>query len=262
VVTETRERRVAYGRELEQHAGLRLPATGVFGDGPYAVEVLIHGGCWSADFDRGHVEPLARGLAEAGFAVWTLEYRRLGQPGGGWPGTFADVGDGIEALRGVAGVSALDLNRVVLAGHSAGGQLALWYAAAPRRSLDGPLRRAEPLAVRGVVALAPVTDLRDGNTACGGAGLDLLGGLVAAAGREAQASPLLLPPLGIPQRLIHGVEDRHVPLSHSRRYLEAARAAGDAVELEEIPGANHFDVITPGSLAWPAVLKAVKELAE
>lgn len=249
--------RVNYGPDAAQVAELRLPST----PGSYPVAVVIHGGCWQAEFDRTHAGRMSVALAQAGFAVWTIEYRKLGEPGGGWPGTLQDVGEAIEALRGEAGKYPLDLTRVVLVGHSAGGQLALWYAASGRLPAASPLHRRSPLAVRGVVALAALTDLAATDTACGDAGLELIGGADRLAERAGQASPIALLPIGVRQRLIHGRDDSVVPVAHGRAYVRAARAAGDDVTWIEIPGAGHFDLINPQAAAWPIVLEAVRELA-
>jgi acetyl esterase/lipase len=201
--------------------------------------VLLHGGFWRAGYDRRHLAPLAEAFAAAGFRVATPEYRRTGA-GGGWPETFDDVRAAVSSLVGV--------ERTILGGHSAGGHLALWAAQPP---------------VAGVVALAPVADLR------GAYQLDLDGGAVAALlgggpdevpQRYAAADPMARLPLGVPVRLVHGGRDRHVPVSFSQRYAEAARAAGGAVELDLLPEAEHFAVIDPQSMAWPSVLSAVKVL--
>lgn len=146
---------IAYGPEPQQRAELRVPK----GAGPHPVVVLVHGGCWEAPWGFDHVRSLAAALTREGHATWSLEYRRLGDPGGGWPGTLEDVGRGADHLRTIAAAYRLDLDRVVAVGHSAGGQLALWLAGRGRgdeRAAAGALR------LRGVVALAPVTDLAKG----------------------------------------------------------------------------------------------------
>ena len=248
---------VRYGPAPAQLAELRLPST----TGLHPVAVVIHGGCWQAEFDRTHAGPMSVALAKAGFAVWTIEYRKLGEQGGGWPGTFQDVGDAIDALKSQAGKYSLDLSRVVLVGHSAGAQLGLWYAASEKLPASSPLHRAAILPIRGVVALAGMTDLGAPGTACGDSGVELIGGRNLLGERAPQASPIAMLPIGVRQRLVHGVADRVVPIEIGRAYTKAARAAGDQVEIIELPGFGHFDLINPKTGAWPAVLASVRELS-
>jgi acetyl esterase/lipase len=258
----SRGERIAYADESAQQFGvLRLPA----GEGPHPVAAIVHGGCWLADYDYAHVERMAEVLTERGLATWVIEYRRIGHDGGGWPGTFRDVARGLDHLRALAAQRRLDLARVVVVGHSAGGQLALWLAARPKLSAQSDLFVAEPLAVAGVVALAGIADLRTyarGSGACNEAVPDLMGGLARSVGaRYDEASPVELVPLGVPVRLVHGANDAIVPLEQSRRFVTAQRRAnGDAV-LDVIPRAGHFDVVAPFAAAWPAVEKRILELA-
>jgi len=250
---------IAYGEARQQVAELRLPK----GIGPHPVVIVIHGGCWQALWAMDHVRSLAGALTAEGFATWSLEYRRVGDPGGGWPGTFEDVARGADHLGSVAAGHRLDLRRVVALGHSAGGQLALWLAARHRLSRDSELWIAKPLPLSGVVSLAGITDLREGaaGKVCGGAIPQLLGGPPAdQEGRVAQSSPIELLPLRVPQRLVCGALDQRVPNDQSRRYEAAARKAGDAAMLEIVEGVGHFELVDPRSAAWPAVLRAVREL--
>jgi acetyl esterase/lipase len=250
---------IAYGSGPQQVAELRLPK----GDGPHGVVIVVHGGCWQAPWAMDHVRAIAAALTVEGWASWSLEYRRLGDPGGGWPGTFEDVARGADHLRAVATAHRLDLSRVVALGHSAGGHLALWLAGRPRLAADSPLRGAAPLSLRGVVSLAGVTDLRAGAEAqvCGDAIPGLLGGPPAVrADRVRQASPIELLPLGVPQRLVCGALDTLVPNDLSQRYEAAARSAGDSVALEVVAGVGHFELVDPKSPAWPALKAAVAAL--
>jgi acetyl esterase/lipase len=210
-----------------------------------------------------HVRSLAAALTAEGFATWSLEYRRLGDPGGGWPGTFEDVGRGADHLNSVAAAHRLDLDRVIALGHSAGGQLALWLAARKRLPAASTLRGQQPLRVQGVIALAPIPDLRAGaeGRVCGDAIPRLLAGPPdEAAARLREFSPIELVPLGVPQRLVCGAEDRLVPNELSRRYQEAAAKAGDPVSLECVLGVGHFELVDPASRAWTTVRAAVATL--
>lgn len=206
----------------------------------------MHGGFWRAEYDRHHTGPLAADLAERGWPVAQLEYRRTGQDGGGWPGTFADVAAGLTVLPALAAdLAPAVAGPPLLLGHSAGGHLALWWAGL-----------AGPAAVRGVVALAPVTGLATAHR------LDLDDGAVAALlgggpqqvpHRYAYAEPRRP---HVPTVVIHGAEDRQVPVTLSRDWT----ASGD-VELVELPDVEHFAVIDPHSAAWPAVVRTLERLA-
>jgi acetyl esterase/lipase len=149
--------RIQYGDDPLQFGELSLPAGRVGSDHP--VVINVHGGCWLSEYPIDHSRALARALAGSGFAVWNIEYRRVGDSGGGWPGTFEDVAAAADFIRKLAEPYRLDLARVVLMGHSAGGQLALWLACRKRIPRRSVLAARDPLPVRGVVALAPATEL-------------------------------------------------------------------------------------------------------
>lgn len=242
---------VDYGDHPDQIADLRGPArTGP----PQPLVVVLHGGFWRADYDRTHTGPLATALAALGYPVAQLEYRRTGQPGGGWPGTLVDVLAGVAALPRLA-TEALP-GRVaagapILLGHSAGGHLALYVAA------------NAPATVAGVLALAPVADLVEAYR------LDLDDGAVAALlgggpdefpDRYATADPRRSVLLQTRTVVVHGSLDRQVPVAMSRAYVSAARAAGSATSLLELPECEHFGLIDPISPAWPQVVDALQSL--
>jgi acetyl esterase/lipase len=235
-------------------ANLHLPA----GPGPFPVVVLLHGGFWRIGWDRTLMTSLARDLVERGIAAWNVEYRRVGQEGGGWPGTLLDVAAAVDRLDTV---DEIDESRVIACGHSAGGHLALWLAGRHRLPDDAP--GADPVVrVRAVVAQAAVADLagawNDGF--CRDRIEGLLGGSPTdAPDRYRVADPIGLLPLGIPQVLVHGALDDAVPLSQSRAYV---RAAGSEAELLEFEDADHFDVIDPAHAAWQAVVERLPGLLD
>ena len=248
-------RQIAYGDHPDQVGNLHLP----LGEGPWPTVVLIHGGFWKWGWDRTLMTPLARDLAGRGFAAWNIEYRRVGQEGGGWPGTFEDVAAAADAVVGLDGV---DATRVVTVGHSAGGHLALWLAARHRIPVGQP--GSAPL-VRpcGAVSQAGVTDLARGaaDHLGDGACVALLGGRPEELPeRYASTSLAALLPLGVPVLLVHGGRDEIVPPSQSRAYAHAATAAGDEVELVAFPGADHFDVIAAEHSGWTAVVERLPQL--
>jgi len=259
------DHRETYGSAPPQFGKLWLPR----GRSRAPVVVLLHGGCWRAEYDLAHAAPTAAALADAGYAVWVPEYRRIGDAGGGWPGTFDDVALAIDFVRDLASrYAVVDTTRVILAGHSAGGQLALW--AASRRASDERLDRAgartptqPPLRPIGVVSLAGITDLAAyaAPRGCGSAVIPLLGGTAAEVGDRYRAvSPIARVPIGVPVRIVHGLADPTVQIASSREFASRAKVAGDAVTLTEVPGAGHFDVIAPQASAWSAVLEAVRAL--
>ena len=253
--------RIAYGPAPRQFGELRLPP----GSGPHPVVVVLHGGCWLNAYDQVYITRLSERLTrERSVATWTLAYRRIGDPGGGWPGTLLDAASGVDHLRVLARTMPLDLTRVVSLGHSAGGQLALWLAARPRLPAGSVLHRADPLRIRGVIGLAAITDLyrfRQGPPGSCNSAVDelLAAGPDAHGERYAQSSPRALLPLGVPQWLVQGGRDSIVPAAGVRDYVEAAIAAGDSAQISVEPGAGHFDPVTPDSVSWPAVLRAVEQ---
>ncbi|HZS07027.1 MAG TPA: alpha/beta hydrolase [Blastocatellia bacterium] len=251
------DHRIAYGGDPSQFGDLRLPG----GDGPHPVVIVIHGGCWFAEYDLNHLAAFCDALTRAGVATWSLEYRRIGNQGGAWPGTFQDVARGADYVRELAKKYPLDLKRVIVIGHSAGGQLALWLAARKNLPKESALYSADPLALSGVVSLAGISDLRKYRPNCGESVTKLLGGPPEQfAARYEQTSPIELLPLKVPVRLIHGAHDSIVPLDQSREYEAAAKKKGDEVKLTVPENAGHFDLISPQSPVWPAVEEAVLSL--
>lgn len=260
------DHREAYGTGPQQFGELRLPRA----PSRVPVIVLFHGGCWRAAYDLAHVAGTAAALAGAGYAVWVPEYRRVGDEGGGWPGTFEDAAAAVDHVRALAArYPIIDTTRVILAGHSAGGQLALW--AASRRASDPPLGASAtgsspstPLRAVGIVSLAGILDLAAyaSPNGCGSAIVPLLGGTAASVRERYEAvSPVARIPIGVPVRIVHGVADPIVPIAMSRDFAAKATAAGDVATLTEVPDAGHFDVVAPQATAWRAVLDAMRALA-
>lgn len=251
--------KISYGSDPLQFGELHVPP----GPGPHPVVINVHGGCWLAEYNIDHSRALANALAKEGIAVWNLEYRRVGNVGGGWPGTFLDVAAGAEYVHELAKKHPLDLKRVITVGHSAGGHFALWLAARWNMLRDIEFPPAAPVALRGVVALAPASELDElhAKGVCGNV-IDKLmdGGPAGNPGRYRGAMPSAMAPLGVEQFILIGEHDKAWrPIGEL--YVERARLAGDlAIESIVIPDVGHFEVIDPGSSAWPVVLKSVKAL--
>ena len=249
---------IPYGEDPLQFGKLRLPE----GAGPHPVVVFVHGGCWLSQFDIAHAAAAEEALADAGYAVWSLEYRRVGDEGGGWPSTYQDVGRGADHLRKLAGAHALDTTRVVASGHSAGGTFALWLAGRGAIPPASPLHAADPLPVHAVVALAPAGDLEGlhARGVCGRVVDRLMGGSPAEhPDRYAAASPMRLAPVGVPQTLlIGGLDAMWAP--PGRAYYHHAVTVGDSqVRSVNLPESGHFEMILPTTSSWPAVLGAFRE---
>jgi acetyl esterase/lipase len=239
-------KRIAYGDKKEQFGELRVPK----GNGPFPVIVVIHGGCWQNAFDYVYMTRLSVWFVEHGIATWTIEYRRLGDDGGGWPGTFLDVADATDSLRKIAGESKLDLDRVYAAGHSAGGQLALWLAGRSKLRETSGLYRKDPIAIRGVLGLAAITNLANYRIgppdSCHSSVEPLLGGTPdKVASRYAEASPSEQLPLGVREIFIQGEADPIVAAGSVQDYVRAAKKSGDDATIFMIPGAGHFEACVP-----------------
>jgi acetyl esterase/lipase len=221
---------------------LRLPS----GDGPFPVVIVIHGGCWVGFATAAYTAPLAAALTEKGFATWNLEYLQA-DDGGGWPATFLTVARGVDALRDAAAKYPLDLHKVVLMGHSAGGQLALWAAARWKLPLNSELHTVDPLRVRGVLSLAGIVDMRAylerGLERCAAGEMRVMGGDCRQyPERYAQVSPSELLPLGVPQFLVWGEQDEIVPEELFPDYEQRARESGDQVHVIRLESAGHHEV--------------------
>ncbi len=254
------DQRIAYGSNEFQYGDLRVPKTA----GKHPVAIVIHGGCWMAQYGLGYMGHISAALTEAGFATWNIEYRRVGNPGGGWPGTFEDTAKATDYLREIADKYSLDLNQVIAVGHSAGGHLALLLGARPQFKKDNPLYSANPLKLRGVVSLAGITDLRRTGTACDKEVIQFTGGEVKDKSIiYDQASPINLLPLGVKQKIVQGDADTTIPPAMATDYIAAAQKKKDSdVELIVLKDADHFQIVDPKSPAWAAVLEAAKSLIE
>lgn len=240
--------------------------------------VLLHGGAWRAPYDRRHITPFADFLARRGFAVANVEYRRgsaLPGPGGEgaagapvagrWPDTFDDVAAAVDALPELVRTSLpqADPRRMVIAGHSAGGHLALWAAARHLLPTDAPWRMDRPAPLRGVVALAPIADfaVAEKLDVCGGAALQLLGGEEHFGERQPYADPALLLPTGIATTLVQGRTDVVVPQAVAESYADAAAKAGEVVGLTLLEDVGHFPLIDPAVDACAVVAEEIAQLA-
>jgi dipeptidyl aminopeptidase/acylaminoacyl peptidase len=238
-VTGGAPRRVDYGPAASQYLEVWAPGRDS-GDPPWPTAVVLHGGYWRDRYDLHLMDGLCADLAASGWLAVNVEYRRVGNDGGGWPATFDDLRAALEAA---ARLPDADTEHLVAIGHSAGGHLALLAAT------------VRPLAA--VVALAPVSDLYEASAR----GLSdhavhgLLGGSPAEEpARYEAADPVRHLPLGCPTLVVHGDADENVPIDLSEAFVAAARAAGDDVTWRELPGGDHFVVIDPSASVWREVV--------
>lgn len=245
---------VAYGEHPDQFGELRLPEQ----PGPHPVIVLIHGGCWLPDFDLVHARPLAEAMTKLGFATWTIEYRRPLEGDDIWPATFDDAGAALDKLKDLAGPHDLDLGEIILVGHSAGGQLALWLSARPTFGPEHPLKSASPLPVQRVIALAPITDMAayaEGERGCPlGARRVIGGGPGDHPQRYRAVSPMDNPATAVRTDLVHAVEDGIVPIDQSTGLAALINGRGGNATLHPLPPpAGHFDVLVTEGAAWSLI---------
>ncbi|MCU0731157.1 MAG: alpha/beta hydrolase [Hyphomonas sp.] len=244
---------VKWGEGETDIADIWLPE----GRGPHPVVVMVHGGCWQKSIaDRTLMNPMADALRNQGWAVWNIEYRGVDEPGGGYPGTYLDVGAAADELIERADAWNLDLGRVTGIGHSAGGHLVLWLAARSRLPDSSPLSVSNPLRFRGVVVSGGLADLEASRPVtaptCLDAVYDQLTGLPSPERPDplADTSPARLLPIGVPFVSVNGSEDRIAPPLLGDGLTRKAEAAGDSASLVVVPASGHVELVTPGTQAF------------
>ena len=251
---------ISYGSDAYQKVDLWLPRT----PGKHKTVVMVHGGCWQTEIaDRTLMNWIAADLRRRGYAVWNIDYRGVDRPGGGYPGTFADAGAAADALRDDAARYQLDLTKIVAVGHSAGGHLALWLAARARLPKGSALHTAHPLPIAHVVSLGGLPDLEataaSPDNGCGTEVIAKLTGAPSPAHADVFADtsvPRLLP-LGVPQDLVNGENDRIIPMRLGTGYVAQAEAKGDRAQLHRVAATGHVELIAPESAAWAQTVKLI-----
>lgn len=249
--------RISYGPSKSQYADLFLPKNA---KGPIPVVILVHGGCWSAMVPAETTSANAADLARGGVAVWNIEYRRIGEPGGGYPGMYEDVGAAFDKLRDLAAANKLDLSRITVVGHSAGGHLGLWGAARAKLPAGHKLRGTDPLPVRAAINLGGAPDIEHAAEllpiACGpDTKLDAIIGAKSADRPDpfADTSVNKLLPLGIRTRSIMGEFDDIIPPYIGLWWQRLSTRKGDDVDTTVIKGAGHFDLVAVSEPEWQQV---------
>jgi acetyl esterase/lipase len=251
---------IAYGSAPSQFAQLFRPK----GDGPFPVVVLVHGGCWTIEYGGiSQMHNVAGALAARGIAVWNVEYRRVDEEGGGYPGTYLDMNAALDKLAAEAARYQLDTTRIVAMGHSAGGQLVQWIGARGKIAPTSPLFQRQPLAVRQIISLGGLADLRNERdlikSSCS-RDIEQLAGLPSATRPDvyADTSAAELMPNGSRTLLITGALDTISPPRAAYAFAARARAAGDSADVLILPNASHYDEIAASSPAWKLILPAIE----
>lgn len=264
----TAAHRIHYGPGDSQFGDLWLPATHT----PPPLVVFIHGGWWQSEYDLAYAGHLCADLKAHNIATWSIEYRRVGSTGGGWPATFQDVAAAYDYLPTLGRTYPLNLARPIAMGHSAGGHLAFWLAARHHIPASSPLHTPQPtLPLHAVIALAGAVDLAltislstpSAFPLGGPATQVLIGGSPSDhPDRYQAADPGQLLPLNLKQFLVQGAQDTIVPPQLASLYAEKARKQGDQVTVIPISHADHFDVVDPQSQAWPTIRTLVQQLTK
>lgn len=219
------------------------------------VVVLLHGGGWRATSGLDALTPMARSLVSHGVAVWNVEYRRIGA-GGGYPLTLTDTAAAIDYLYTVRAEVApdLDLKDLVVAGHSAGGQLAVW-AAGRNQLTPGAMGSVPAITPAAVVSLSGVLDMKravaDGNASTRA----FLGIPDEGPQKFAVANPMENINPAVPVTCFNGTADQIVRAHECTAFIDALHKRGGTGEAILLPGAKH-NVYLPTQAEgryWPAV---------
>jgi acetyl esterase/lipase len=256
------DRRIEYGPEPEHFAELRFPK----GPGPFPLLMMIHGGFWQAAYDLNHTGALCADLTSKNIVTCNLEYRRLGNPGGGWPGTFQDISLATDRiLEMLSHDPHVDVSRTSVIGHSAGGHLALWLVGRHKVGRSSPLYAGRRSSISNAISLSGVSNLRLGWKQHLGNGVvsRLMGGAPEKfPDRYAAGSPVELLPTGGRQVLLHGTADDIVPISQSESFVSRAKEVGNDTTLVKLDDIGHFELIDPESSVWRTVAETVLNLLE
>lgn len=253
---------ISYGPAPSQYAQLFRPP----GAGPFPVVVLVHGGCWTVAFGGiTQMHNVAGALAAQGIAVWNVEYRRVDEPGGGYPGTYQDMHAALDSLQHHAGQYQLDTSRIVAMGHSAGGQLVQWIAGRAQLPKTSALFRDKILPVKNILSLGGLADLRHEKDLIKSSCERDMAQLAGSASSErpdiySDTNAADLMPNGSRTVLATGELDTISPPRVAHDYAAKAEKAGDHAEVLILPGASHYDEIAATSPAWTMILPVIKQM--
>jgi len=245
-------KKIAYGDDSLQFAELWLPKNGLLKNGlpknglpknkqaKKPLVVFIHGGCWLNAFNIKHIYPASNALAQAGYPVWSVEYRRTGDKGGAWPGSYNDIIAAIEKAK-----QQFEQD-IVLMGHSAGGHLAVLAAKHFAKNNDKQIKQ-----VIGLAAISDIERYSTGTNSCQTATPSFMGGDYDKQATQYDLANPMKQGFHLNTVLIHGDQDNIVPLAQSIDTEQAVKV---------IKGAGHFDMIHPNSRAWQAIINTLSLL--
>lgn len=249
------DERIAYGMGDLQFSDAWLPS----GPGPHPTVLMIHGGCWQTEIaERDLMNWIADDLRGRGIAVWNVEYRGVDR-GGGWPGTYEDVRASADSLRTNAARLNLVLDDIVAVGHSAGGHLALWLAAAPGLPEGHPLRPADPLDIQLVLSQGGIPDLvAQSGRPDHPCGTDAARAMTGDPANVPFASAQAMTPGSAQLVMLHGAVDPISPPEYGQSFARAMAIHGHAVTVEIVPGEGHVELIAPGTASWARQIEIIE----
>jgi len=259
---------ISYGeRHPSQSVHIRVPDPARFGNGPFPTVVVFHGGCWVQEYATlKNTAALADALRNNGYVTINVEYRRVNEKNGGWPGTFYDAVSVVDNLKSWSNSLAVDMNNIATIGHSAGGHLALWSLARESIAENSPLFFKRRVPLKGAISLGGPADLLNSReTLAKVCGVDaitpLLGGESLRAWNAQSGSPAELLPFSGKQYLFAGDADPIVPAAENEAYKARVEAAGGTLNLVTFKGVGHHDYLNPGDKRiFPAILKALEDI--
>jgi acetyl esterase/lipase len=235
---------------------LRLPVTA--SPQLFPVVIVVHGGCWVSSLADYHfMDNFSNAITDLGYATWNIEYRAIGT-GGEWPVMFQDLNKAVDYVRTLGQTYPLDLNKVIVIGHSAGGHIALWIASRGKLKPESVLYTENPLMIRGAISLAGIANVTATNTACGNEAINIIGANTVT--RLGETSPLHMLPIGVRTILMSGRSDNIVPSSIGIEYNRKAMELGDDSKHYDLEGMTHFDLIDPARTDWVLYQSAMKAL--
>ena len=223
-----------YGDNLLQFGELWLPAAK--GERKHPLVIFIHGGCWLNQYDIAHTHALSAALSQSGYAVWSIEYRRSGDEGGGWPGSYEDIKSAVRFTQSLD-QHPVDLSKIAIAGHSAGGHLAL---------LAGSELADKFSAVIGLAAIVDLEKYSLGSNSCQSATAGFMGGTALEKPSDYDAANPAKQKLHANSVLIQGDADSIVPVQ---------QALQSTARVSIVAQAGHFDLIHPATAAYQQLLR-------
>jgi acetyl esterase/lipase len=239
---------IQYGSDIYHAGDLYIPEYNGKG-----IICLLHGGFWKMPYDKTQFNKVAERLVKIGFVVWNIEYRRVDYSGAGYPGTFTDIVEAINYLEQLTNRFELKKQKVFIAGHSAGGQLALWLGSNANKINMKPFM---------VIGLAPVVDLEKCYESIDRKNF-VYALLKCSPAENAQlyktVSPICLLANIERQAIIYCENDEALPASEIEDYIKKCRDFDGIIEIAKIDKGGHMDFIDSNSKAIDEFIKILEE---